>query len=206
MTNRGRIMFMSTWKSALLAAMLAVSPASAHAETAPTTPMELPADRLAAATRLIDLMMPAAQRDAMADQLVSAIMTTLTSSLKGQDYMATALQNPKVEEVLDRFIDRQRQWATDQLRTEMPEMLVAMSRAYARRFDASQLNEMTAFFGTPTGQAYIRESFGIMSDPDVTAWQRNSMSKSLERLPVEMRSFQQELEKVLGKPIGKLKS
>lgn len=82
----------------------------------------------------------------------------------------------------------------------MPELIEAMSRAYARRFTSSQMNEMHAFFSTPTGQRYVTEAMGIMSDPDVAEWQRNSMAKSMEKLPEELKKLQEEMEKALGRP------
>ncbi|MGV7120280.1 DUF2059 domain-containing protein [Sphingopyxis sp. 550A] len=207
MTNRERIMLMSRWKSILFGAALVMSPVSAHAQDQGAAPAAEPAaDRLAAATQLMDLILPAAQRDAMVEQMMKAIMTTMTASLKDQPSFAAAMQNPKVETVFNRFIDRQRQQTAEQLKAGMPGMLTAMSRAYARRFTVPQLAEMHSFFSTPTGQAYVKESYGILSDPDIATWQRDLMAKGFARLPEEMKALQQELEGVLGKPLAESKS
>jgi len=207
MTNRERIMLMSGWKSILFGAALVMSPVSAHAQDQGVAPAAEPAaDRLAAATQLMDLILPAAQRDAMVEQMMKAIMTAVTASLKDQPAFAAAMQNPKVETVFNRFIDRQRQQTAEQLKAGMPGMLTAMSRAYARRFTVPQLAEMHSFFSTPTGRAYVRESYGILSDPDIATWQRDLMAKGFARLPEEMKALQQDLEGVLGKPLAESKS
>jgi hypothetical protein len=88
----------------------------------------------------------------------------------------------------------------------MPGMLTAMSRAYARRFTTPQLAELHAFFDTPTGQLYARESSGILSDPDIVEWQRNLMTKSFARYPDEIKALVNELENALAEPVEEPKA
>lgn len=200
-------MFMPKWKNALMGAALIVLPVSAQAQDgAAAVASEPAADRLAAATRLISVIMPAEQRDAMLDQMMKAVMATMTASVKKQPELVVALQNPKVEAVFDRFLDRQQQQTTEQLKAGMPDMMVAMARAYARRFTASQLMELHAFFSTPTGRTYVRESFGILSDPDIAAWQQDLMTKSFAKLPSEVEALRKELKEVSGTPIEEPKA
>src|SRR3546814_15125821 len=68
-----------------------------------------------------------------------------------------------------------------------------MARAYARRFTVAQLGEIETFFRTPTGRIYVTESMNIMSDPDIAAWQRQSIASSMERPPAELEWLSQEL-------------
>lgn len=199
MTSKEKIMPMPRWKSALLGTALVALPVSAHAEP-PTTVAQPDAGRLASAQQLISTMMPTEQREAMVEQMITAMMANFTPSIRQQLEASGALENPEVTKLFDRFIARQTQLAIAQLKAEMPNMIDAMSRAYARRFSAAQMEEMHAFFRTPTGQLYMRESIGIMSDPDVAAWQRDSMSKSMEKLPAELKTLQQELEEIMGRP------
>ncbi|WP_332819869.1 DUF2059 domain-containing protein [Sphingopyxis sp.] len=205
MTNRGKIMLMPRWKSALFGVALVAMPISARAEI-PATVTQPTAERLTAAEQLMSTMMPPGQRDAMVEQMITAIMANFTPSIRERLETDGALKNPDVAKLFDRFIARQTQLAIDQLKAQMPELIEAMSRAYARRFTAAQMEEMHAFFRTPTGQLYVTESTGIMSDPDVAAWQRNSMTKSMEKLPEELKTLQEELEKILGRPIEEEKA
>ena len=199
MTIRGRIMTMPKWKSALLGLALVAAPTGAAAqETAPVT--QPAADQLAAAQRLMETMMPAEQRDAMIEKMISSLMANLIGGVKQGMGADKHLDGSAAGPIFDRFIARQEQLSIAQMQAEMPRMIDAMSRAYARRFSVAQLDEMHAFFRTPTGQLYVRESMNIMADPDVAAWQREAMAKSMEKLPEELKKLTKELEDALGRP------
>ncbi|MBR2171222.1 DUF2059 domain-containing protein [Sphingopyxis sp.] len=205
MTNRGRYMHMSRWKSALLGAALAALPVSANAQT-PGTAAQPTAERLASAEQLMAAMMPAEQRDAMVEEMMTAMIANIIPGIRKRIDEKGVLSEPGIKEVFDHFIDRQRDLAIAQLKVEMPKLIEAMARAYARRFTTAQMDEMHAFFRTPTGQAYVKESMGIMSDPDVAAWQRDSITKSMEKLPEELELLRKQLEEKLGRPIGEAKA
>ena len=193
-----RIMSLPKWKSALAALSLIAAPASAAAQ--PANPVSQPgANELAAAHRLMEALLPKEQRDLMMEQMMSSMMTNLIGGIRQGLGVDAQVSRAVVEPVLDRFVERQKTQALAQLKTDMPYMIDAMSRAYARRFSVSQLDEMHAFFGSPTGQRYVMESVNIMADPDLAEWQRNSMAKSMEKLPEELKLLQKELEEALGR-------
>lgn len=199
MTIRGRIMTTPKWKSAFVGLALVAAPASVAAR--PAEPVTQPsADQLAAAQRLMNALMPEEQREAMIEQMISSLMTNLMSGIKqgipGSDRLAGSAAEP----VLERFIERQKTLSIAQMKIEMPSMIDATASAYARRFSVAQLDEMYAFFRTPTGQHYVMESMTIMSDPDVAEWQRASMTKTMEKMPEEMKLLIKELEEALGRP------
>ena len=196
---------MSKLKSVLLGVAIIAMPMPAHAQ-APVSNVQPSAEQLVAAQQLMSAIMPPEQRDAMVEQMITAMMANILPSIRQRLDERGILDNPDISPVFDRFLARQTQSAIDQLKVQMPELIEAMSRAYARRFTASQMDEMHAFFRTPTGQLYVTESMGIMSDPDVAEWQRNSMSKSMEKLPDELKKLQEELEKTLGHPIAEEKA
>src|SRR3546814_18844746 len=85
------------------------------------------------------------------------------------------------------------QLTVEQLRTQLPGLFDAMARAYARRFTVAQLGEIETFFRTPTGRIYVTESMNIMSDPDIAAWQRQSISSRMERPTAELERLSREL-------------
>ena len=61
-------------------------------------------------------------------------------------------------------------------------MREGLSKAYAVRFDDSQLADIAAFFATPTGGEYARESMALFADPQV-------MQASMQALPAMMSGF-----------------
>ncbi len=186
---------MSIVKALLFASALVAAPL--HAQSAAGPAVETPApDRVAAAEKLIDAMMPASQRQAMMAQIVSATMANISAGMEQRFSAEEQLQDPKVKAVFDRFLARQQQLTLDQVNDQLPGLFDAMARAYARRFTVGQLGEIEAFFNTPTGRAYMTESMSIMSDPDIAAWQRQSIAASMDRLPTELERLRKDLEAV----------
>ena len=61
-------------------------------------------------------------------------------------------------------------------------MREGLSKAYAVRFDDAQLADIAAFFATPTGGEYARESRALFADPQV-------MQASMQALPAMMSGF-----------------
>ena len=61
-------------------------------------------------------------------------------------------------------------------------MREGLSRAYAVRFDNGQLADIGAFFATPTGSVYARESMALFADPQV-------VQASMQALPAIMGGF-----------------
>jgi len=61
-------------------------------------------------------------------------------------------------------------------------MREGISRAYARKFSAAQLNAVNAFFATPSGTAFAAESFAIQADPEV-------LSATFQAMPVMIGKF-----------------
>lgn len=50
-----------------------------------------------------------------------------------------------------------------------PGIRSAMTRVYARRYSLTELNELDAFFATPTGSRYAADSITLMNDPEMVA-------------------------------------
>ena len=48
-----------------------------------------------------------------------------------------------------------------------PAMRTGLSRAYARKFNATELATINKFFATPIGASFARESFAVQVDPEV---------------------------------------
>ena len=64
-----------------------------------------------------------------------------------------------------------------------PAMREGLTEAYADKFTAAELNELTAFFATPTGTKYAENAMLIFMDPKMMAKMQESMPKIMEAMP-----------------------
>ncbi|AKM09040.1 DUF2059 domain-containing protein [Croceicoccus naphthovorans] len=71
----------------------------------------------------------------------------------------------------------------DVMTTMEPAMREGLAEAYADRFSAAELNELTAFFATPTGGKYAANSMMIFMDPKMMAKMQESMPRIMEAMP-----------------------
>lgn len=167
----------------LLAAAILAPAAPAISQTA-TSEAAVPAVdpvRLAAARLLIDQIFPPATREQMMNGMMAAMTANIRQPLMANPEFAAAVnKDPRVKTIFDAFVARQFARSTQVLNANLPGMADAMAHAYARRFDISQLHDLSAFFSTPTGKVYTANSMTIMSDPDIAAWQRNIMTQSMK--------------------------
>jgi hypothetical protein len=67
-----------------------------------------------------------------------------------------------------------------------PDVRVALSNAYARRFTVTELNDLHAFFATPTGKIYAAESMTLMMGPDMMKAMQSFMPKMMQHMPAIM--------------------
>jgi hypothetical protein len=183
-----------------LAAALVLSVAgigSVHAQTAAATPAQ-PADvdpaRLAAARELLGVMLPAEQRDRIMENMIRPMMANLRQSmLQAPGFGEMLGKDANVAAAFDRFVKGQEDRSVATVKAGMPGMIEAMARAYARRFDTRQIADIRAFFETPSGKAYITASYSIMSDPDVQAWQRDLVARSMAHMQEDIAKFVSDL-------------
>lgn len=189
-----------TLSFALAAALLA--PAAQASTPAPATAAAEAVDpaRLAAAKRTLEALMPPNKRSAMFDTILAPMMANIQQTILSSPSAKIALDgDPKVMAELQRFIDKQQERTRRTLNDALPGMFTAMERAYARRFTTAQLDEVTAFFNTPTGRFYMDQSMAIMSDPDVLAWQRGLMQQAMVGVEEDMKTLQAEITAETGK-------
>lgn len=189
-----------TLSLAIAAALLAPAaqtatpvPAAAGAET-------IDPARLTAAKRTLEALMPPEKRAAMFDTILAPMMANIQQTILSSPSAKAALDgDPKVTAQLQRFIDKQYERTRRTLNDALPGMFAAMERAYARRFTTAQLDEVAAFFKTPTGRFYMDQSLEIMSDPDVLAWQRGLMQQAMVGVEEDMKTLQAEITAETGK-------
>lgn len=177
---------------ALAAVVSAVTPVLAQG--APVADAVDPV-RLEEAKKLLDAVMPPASREQLMKSLLASMTDTMMKSLvDGPGIKDKIDARPGARDVFNRFIARQRQLANDDLLANLPSMLDAMARAYARALTLDQMREITAFFSTSAGRAYMNVAPAVLADPDVAAWQRATMDRSMQRMPAELKQLRSELD------------
>jgi hypothetical protein len=60
-----------------------------------------------------------------------------------------------------------------------PRIREALALVYARRYTLSELNELDAFFSTPTGSRYAADSLTLMNDPEMMAVMASLMDETV---------------------------
>ena len=205
----------------LLAVALVAVPWLARAQDSappagPLATVATPVDpaRLAAARQTVDYIFPLGTygrimgktMDTMMGPMMDGVGAMPLSSLAGMGGMTSAdtakLGKTTLADmmtILDPAYRKRMEISTHVMTTEMakvmseiePGMRDALSHAYARRFDLSQLGELNRFFGTPTGRIYASESMTIMADPDIIAQMQGFVPTLLKRMPEVMTKVQQ---------------
>lgn len=139
--------------------------------------------------------------DGMFEQMLTPIMNILPGLTTEQIVAATgapeenvaALDEEKkaaVTQIIDpqnkdrgkQFIDVMKPMISEAMAIIEPAMRTGLSRAYARKFTATELTTINGFFITPTGGAFARESFALQADPEV-------MQATFRALPAIFTSF-----------------
>ncbi len=183
---------MNLHSAVVMAALLCGTPAYAQSTPAESTtnPTPIDATRLAAATAMLDVVLPPDTRDAMLDQMVGAMMNNMTSAVVNDPTLAALFDgDPDAKALLTRFVTRQQDASIKLMKESLPEMVTAMARAYARGMSVTELDDTTRFLKTPSGKAYLGKSMTIMVDPDVVAWQQAMMKKAMARMPSEIEAL-----------------
>ena len=181
------------------AALLVMTPPSLAQEAAQAAPVADEAgatqpapdpERLAVASRLIDRIWPlGTYRRIMestmgsADRMAEATIDTLDLMTATDDKESRrARHEARTGRPLPRAADEQAVAANIEasmaaLNASMlstferiePSVREALSRVYARRYSLDELNELDAFFATPTGSRYAGDSLTLMNDPEIVA-------------------------------------
>jgi hypothetical protein len=108
----------------------------------------------------------------------------------------------------DPHFDRRVAVLTEAIRAEFvrlspvvePQVREGLSRAMARRFSDAQLADLGAFYRTPTGQVYARESLKMWFDSDVMRASFNAMPAIVMQLPGAMQRVETAMKAVPPAP------
>ncbi|UZW54389.1 DUF2059 domain-containing protein [Sphingobium sp. JS3065] len=95
----------------------------------------------------------------------------------------SAIIDPNFRERTKRGMDAMMASMADLMDGFEPKVRDALARAYARRFDGGQLSELAAFFRTPTGDLYARESMMMFMDPEIMSEMQALMPEMMKKMP-----------------------
>ncbi|RZF60721.1 DUF2059 domain-containing protein [Sphingomonas populi] len=130
----------------------------------------------------------------MIDTMMRGALANIQQGMFQDGGLATMVgDDPRLRKVFEDFMAEQQKRSLETMRAGLPGMTAAMANAYARRFDLTQLRDLKTFFQTPTGQAYAQASMTIMSDPDVAAWQRDLMKRSMSNIQKDVAEFSRQV-------------
>ena len=156
---------------------------------------ELDPEKLAIARQIIAVVLPVDQREKMLGTVLDSMMRNMVAgALQGVGAGGEIKDNPKIREVFERFMDRERALQMADLHEALPDLVEAYARAYARNFSLDDLKVIKAFVDTPAGARYVQRGAALMSDPDVGAWQRMVTAKEAARESDELTRLKAELE------------
>ncbi|MBO9712430.1 DUF2059 domain-containing protein [Sphingomonas sp.] len=203
------------------AAVLALSPASALAQTtlAPTpapaaAPVADPA-KLAVARQIAVKVFPLGSykrmfgdgfgkmMDGMADSFAEMPISTLSQIAGLSQDDVKDLGDAKIGEAMSiydpHWRDRMKLGTSSvfKLVAELmgefePRIQEALARAYAHNFTLDQLNELLAFFNTPTGALYADRSMLMFMDPEVMKESQALVPELMKKMPEIMKDVQEE--------------
>ncbi len=184
------VMLMSTGPMSA-AAQTIVSQTAPPAST-PTQPayVEPDPDRIEAARELLEILMPTDEREAMLRAMIEPLLANLQAGLQQSPTLESAFAStPGAEALFVEFMATQRAREMELATTSLPAMMEAMARAYARRFTRREMRNIGDFFESDSGQAYLLQSNTIMADPDIAAWQRQTMAQSMQQMQADIPEF-----------------
>lgn len=188
----------------LLAALAlgAAAPALAQAQTAPGAVATPDPARLAAARPVIDKLWPLGTYRRMMDGTLSKMMDQMMSSMfnmkasdlgapggKAGDKSLGELaqgEDPHFRERMKITMDVMTAEMIPLMEKMEPTIRDSLARVYAGRFTVGQLNDMSAFFSTPTGSAYADQAMLLMMDPEVMTSIQGFLPELMRAMPAIM--------------------
>lgn len=158
--------------------------------------------RLPQATRIITQMIPEGSLGEMMGSTYDALLGPLTAAFEAPALEALAqgtgltsseiALDPAQAEELARLFDpayaerQKREMAlfpammTELMNVMEPTMRKAMSELYAINFTQAELDDIEAFFQTPSGTSFARKSFTMSSDPRIVGATMETMPQLME--------------------------
>ncbi len=178
------------------AALLLASPTLAQdsAATAVTTETATSNDaidpaRLAAAERLVNLMMPPDESE-WVEALVDTSIESRTNLMRDDESVKEMLRaNPSMRRSMDAMIEQVGTITRETMIDRLPGLRSATAQAYARHLEVADLDNLATFFATPTGRRFATAQISMASDPAMVTWTVETEQAVMERLGPVMTEF-----------------
>ena len=175
-------------------------------EAEPLTPEQearLPAAQLAVGKLVPEGTMARMMRQVMGDMLDPMVSTLMAGGMEpGNIAEATGVpledlvtlddaSRAEITAILDPAFEQRGRLMIDHMTAAMGDMYAAMeplmreglTRAYAARFTDRQLADINAFFATPSGEVFARESLLVYSDPQAMSAVMKGMPMMMQAMP-----------------------
>ncbi len=166
-------------------ALALVSPALAQTDA--YTP---PADELAEAMAIIDVIFPPATREQ--DMINTA--TTMGNQMAASMMTGPIFEEPGIRAIMDDFLGELPEIMRPVIIKHLPSMIKSTAVAYTREFSLQELRDIRAFASTPSGGRYFSSVQSLLADPAV--------AKANEAFFAEVNASQQtEVEKLQGRVV-----
>ncbi|WP_288410836.1 DUF2059 domain-containing protein [uncultured Sphingomonas sp.] len=179
----------------LAAALLGATPALAQTPAAPAPAAVQPIDpaRLALAEKSVAVLVPQGVYMRLMRQqfpaMMDAMLANMETAVPGGREKARAA-DPAFDERM-RIMTRVMGEELGPLMGRMePSLRIGMARALAKRFDARQLNDLNAFFATPSGQAFGEQFISLFADPEIMGEMMKAMPMMLQEMPRIMKKVE----------------
>lgn len=195
---------MRALRSSLIGLALLAAPV-AQAQTPQSAPAP-DAARIVAARPVVDKIFPAGTYRRMMDGTLSKMMDGVMDGVMKmpiaqlariggvpQDKLAGLNESSmeQISAIIDPNFRQRTKIGMDAMMAAMvdlmdgfePKVRDALTRAYARKFDGRQLSELEAFFRTPTGDLYARQSMMMFMDPEIMSEMQAFMPEMMKKMP-----------------------
>lgn len=201
---------MKSYVGALVAGALALCacPMAARAQAAPppgASSTALDPARLALARKSVDYIWPAGTYERMMRGTMDKMMDSIIGSMfdlplgdidpetkagKGSLAELAKIEDPHFRERMDLSTRAMLREMIPLLNDLEPGIREGLAEAYARKYTPRQLDEMNAFFATPTGTAYARDAYMMFMDPAVMAKVQGFMPAMMKSMPAMIEKMQ----------------
>ncbi len=194
------------------AAMLALTSLAAHAQDKAPAAAPIAPAQLDAATLVVAKVFPVGTYKRMMGETMDKIMGSMMDGMMDMPIADIArlggLETEKVAEmdkssiaeimaIYDPHFRERTQIGMRAMMDSMtgvmndmePRFRAGLARAYARKFSAAQLADLSRFFDTPTGSVYAAESMLLYMDPEVMGEMQTMMPEIMKRMPDMMKAM-----------------
>lgn len=183
----------------------------AFAQTSAENPIDPAA--LAAAAPVIDKLWPVGTYRRMMDGSMSKMMDQIMASMfemRAADMAGMTGDSKAAEKAgdasmgdlatkADPYFKERMRLTMNAITTEMiplfdkvePQVRESLKAIYARRFSAQQLDEMNAFFSTPTGKAYAGQAMLVYMDPEMIKAMQSFTPEIIKAMPGIMKKAEE---------------